>query len=187
MILCHIRNAFGTGKIISSYENGHMLCISRQKYTFFRGRISTSYDKYFFSCKKFSVTGRTICNTMSLELIFSFESNFSRMCSCREKDSKTGKLSSVCNYFFHISCQIKPCRFCKHKFCSKSFCLLTHSFCQILPTGFKHTGKIYHLRGYGNLSSKTFLFHNQHTIFCTGKVNCCSKPRRTSANDNYVI
>ena len=72
-------NCFCTGKIFLSYNHNYFTGIFSKKNTLFYGCKASADYIYFSSCKKFTVTSRTICHATSLKFFFSLKSKLSRV------------------------------------------------------------------------------------------------------------
>ena len=93
MLFCCFCYSFCAGKILTSDKDCHMACILCEKYTLLCGCKAPSNNKYFFSCKKLTITCGTVCHSMSFKLSFPRKSKHSWMCTGSYKHTKAGVVS----------------------------------------------------------------------------------------------
>ena len=67
-------------------------------------------------------------------------------------------------------CHIETFHLRKQKFCPEVLRLFSHIFSQFCAACLFHTRIIYNFVGNGNLSAKTLLLYNHHTIFCSCQI-----------------
>ena len=74
-----------------------------QKNTLFRSDKAASHHKDLLACEKLSVTGSTVCHSVSSKLFFTFETYHSGMSSGSQQHPKALQLSSAGLYCLHIA------------------------------------------------------------------------------------
>ena len=155
--------------------------------TFLSSSKASADYKNILSCKEFTVTGSTVCHSMSFVLRLTLKAYHSRMCTCCKEYTETLYLTLCCFYFLNIIIHIYGSNFCKLKFCSEVLGLNPHFLGEGMSVSNLNTRIIYHFRSNGNLAAKLFLFKHYYPVAGSCKVKSCCEPCRTSTDYSNII
>ena len=155
--------------------------------TFLRSSKASSNYENILSGKEFTVTGSTVCHSMSFVLRLTLKTYHSRMCTCCKQYTETLYLTLCCFYFLNIIIHIYRSNFCKLKFCSEVLSLNSHFLSESMSVSNLNTRIINYFRSNGNLSAKFFLFKHDYPVAGSCKVKSRRKSCRTSTDYYNII